>query len=52
MGLRQKRSGYLYLKVSALLALSYSDETLLSPAIPDLTRKDVLYLFAPLEDMG
>ena len=52
MDLRQKLTGYPHFFVSALLALSYSDETLLSHPTSDLTRKNVLYLFAPLEDMG
>jgi hypothetical protein len=51
MDLRQKLNGYPHLFVSALLALSPGNETLLSLPIPDPTRKNVLYLFAPLAGM-
>jgi hypothetical protein len=52
MDLRQKLNFYPCVFVSALLALSCSDETLLSLPIPDLARKNVLHFFAPLAGVG
>jgi hypothetical protein len=52
MDFRQKCKGYPRLFISALLALSCGNETLLSLSKPDPTRKNVLRLFAPLADVG
>jgi len=48
MDFRQKCNGYPRLFVSALLAFSCGNETLLSLSKPDPTRKNVLCFFAHL----
>jgi len=52
MDFRQKCNGYPRLFVSALLAFSFGDETLLSLSKPDTARKNVLCLFAHLAGVG
>jgi hypothetical protein len=51
MDFRQKCNGYPRLFVSALLAFSFGDENLLSLSKPDLTRENILCLFAHLASL-